>query len=174
MTQTGLGKGFAGTMLGLPVVALALAAADVAPRRAGAAGSAARRASCSARVYTLVLGLGGWFAGVVVVLLAFPTVPLDDVLLAVLSIGVPIGLGVYLAALDRSRPQRARLRGRARGALVGAWLGFQAGTGLLAVVTTIVGAALGANLAVLVLDIRRDRAPATVEAPRAAFTPASI
>ena len=43
------------------------------------------------------------------------------------------------------------------GALIGAWLGFQAGTGLLAVVTTIVGAAVGANLTLLVLDIARGR-----------------
>jgi hypothetical protein len=38
-------------------------------------------------------------------------------------------------------------------ALVGAWLGFHAATGLMAVVTTIVGAAVGANLALLSLDI---------------------
>ena len=38
-------------------------------------------------------------------------------------------------------------------ALAGAWLGFHAGTGLLAVITTIVGAAAGANLGVLTLDL---------------------
>jgi hypothetical protein len=36
-------------------------------------------------------------------------------------------------------------------------LGFHAASGLAAVITTIVGAALGANLAVLVLDIARSR-----------------
>ena len=59
-------------------------------------------------VYTLVLGLGGWFGGVIVALVAFPSLPLDDVLLAVVSIGVPIGLGIYLAWVDRSRPGRFR------------------------------------------------------------------
>jgi hypothetical protein len=43
------------------------------------------------------------------------------------------------------------------GALTGAWLGFQATSGLLAVITTIVGAAAVANLILLVLDIARDR-----------------
>ena len=87
---------------------------------------------------------------------AFPAVPLDDTLLAVVSIGVPIALGVYLAWVDRDRPKRFGLAWTLAGALAGAWLGFQAGTGLLAVVTTIVGAALGANVTVLALDISRD------------------
>ena len=105
-------------------------------------------------MYTVVLGLGGWFAGLTVALVAFPTLPLDSPLLAVLSIGLPIGLGVYWAWLDRSRTRGAiGFSAAVGGALVGAFLGFQAGTGLLAVVTTIVGAAVGANLAVLVLDI---------------------
>ena len=48
------------------------------------------------------------------------------------------------------------------GALVGAWLGFHAIDGLFALVTTIVGATVGANLMLLGLDIawdqqRRDR-----------------
>jgi len=41
----------------------------------------------------------------------------------------------------------------AGGALVGAWLGFNATTGLLALITTIVGAAVGANLTLIALDI---------------------
>ena len=81
-------------------------------------------------------------------------------LLAVVSIGVPVGLGVYLAWVRRDLPAGGKTIGLCAstcGALAGAWLGFHAGTGLLAVVTTIVGAALGANLAVLGLDIARDR-----------------
>ena len=45
----------------------------------------------------------------------------------------------------------------AAGALVGAWLGFHATTGLLALVTAIVGAAAGANLTVIGFDIARER-----------------
>jgi hypothetical protein len=43
------------------------------------------------------------------------------------------------------------------GALVGAWLGFHATAGLLALITTIVGATVGGNLALLGLDIAWDR-----------------
>jgi hypothetical protein len=117
-------------------------------------------------VFTVVLGLAGWLAALVVVLIAFPTVPLDDGVLAVLSVGIPIGVGVHLAALDRDRPQRGRFAIVLAGALLGGWIGFQAGSGLLALITTIVGAALGSNLAAIVLDIRRDRVVA--EAPERA------
>jgi hypothetical protein len=43
------------------------------------------------------------------------------------------------------------------GALAGAWLGFHATADLLALVTAIVGAAAGANLTLLALDIAWDR-----------------
>jgi hypothetical protein len=126
-------------------------------RRSRKRGRFGRTASVLLRsLYTLVLGFGGWFAGVVIVQLAFPAVPLDDVYLAVLSIGVPIGLGIHLAWVNRGLPARATTIGflaATASALVGAWLGFQATTGLMAVITTIVGAAVGANLAVLALDI---------------------
>ena len=169
VTQTALGKGFTGTLLGLPlVVILSLL---LMWRRVHKRGRFGRKSSVLLRsLYTLVLGLGGWFAGVVIVQLAFPEVALDDVLLAVVSIGVPIGLGVYLAWVNRDLSATARTIGfwaALSCALGGAWLGFHAGTGLLAVVTTIVGAAAGANLAVLALDISwgrqvRERAAAAI------------
>jgi uncharacterized membrane protein YdfJ with MMPL/SSD domain/pimeloyl-ACP methyl ester carboxylesterase len=150
--QTGLGKGFAGTFYGLPVIALL--SLLLLWRRSRKRGWIGRMASVLLRsVFTLVLGLAGWFAGLVIVLLAFPTVALDDPVLAVCSIGVPIGLGIHLAALDRNLPQRGRFAAAMAGALLGAWIGYQAGAGLLAVITTIVGAALGANLLILALDI---------------------
>jgi RND superfamily putative drug exporter len=155
VTHTALGKGFAATMIALPVIVLL--SLLLMWRRSRKRGRIGRKASAVFRsAFTLVLGLGGWFAGVIVVLVAFPSVPLDDVLLAVLSIGVPIALGVYLAWVDRDRPKGFGLAWTVAGALAGAWLGFQAGTGLMAVVTTIVGAALGANVTVLALDISRD------------------
>jgi hypothetical protein len=43
------------------------------------------------------------------------------------------------------------------GALVGAWAGFNAPDGLLALITAIVGAAVGANLTLIALDISGDR-----------------
>jgi pimeloyl-ACP methyl ester carboxylesterase len=159
VTHTALGKGFAGTMLGLALlVPVSLLLMWRRVRRRGGFG---RKASVALRsVYLLVLGLGGWFTGVLIVLVAMPTVPIDDELLAALSIGAPIGLGTYLAWVDRdwsAKDKTVGLAGATAGALVGAWLGFHATTGLLAVITTIIGAAVGANLTLILLDIVGDR-----------------
>jgi RND superfamily putative drug exporter len=159
ITQTALGKGLAATLYGLPVVALL--SLLLMRRRVRRRGRFGRTASVLLRsLYTLVLGLGGWCAGVVIAQFAFPAVPIDDVRLAILSIGVPVGLGVYLAWVNRDLRARARTIGfltATASALVGAWLGFHVTTGLMAVITTIVGAAVAANLSVLILDISRDR-----------------
>jgi uncharacterized membrane protein YdfJ with MMPL/SSD domain/pimeloyl-ACP methyl ester carboxylesterase len=157
VTYAALGKGFAGTFFGLPAVALLLLL--VLWKRSRNRGRIGRTASVLLRsVFTVVLGLAGWFAAVVTVLFAFPGVALDDALLAVLSIGAPIGLGIYLAWVNRDVSASVRTMGflgATAGALVGASLGFHAATGLLAVITTIVGAAVGGNLTVLALDISR-------------------
>jgi uncharacterized membrane protein YdfJ with MMPL/SSD domain/pimeloyl-ACP methyl ester carboxylesterase len=178
VTHTALGKGFVGVLYGLPfVVLLSLL---LMWRRVHRRGRFSRPASVLLRsLYTLVLGLGGWFAGVTVALLAFPTVPLDDAGLAVFSIGVPVGLGIYLAWVNRDLQGRARTIGFVTSlgaALVGAWLGFHASTGLMAVITTIIGAAVGANLGVLTLDLVwarpiRGRSAETVAVEQLAATP---
>jgi pimeloyl-ACP methyl ester carboxylesterase len=169
VTQTALGKGIAATMLGLPVVVILSLLLML--RRVRRRGRFGRTSSVLLRsLYTLVLGLGGWFGGVVIVQFAFPEIALDDAVLAVVSIGVPIGLGIYLAWVNRELPARARTVGflaATAGALVGAWLGFHASSGLLAIITTIVGAAVGANLTLLALDISwgrqvRDRSAGTI------------
>jgi pimeloyl-ACP methyl ester carboxylesterase len=119
-----------------------------------------RKAGATLRsVYPLVLGLGGWFLAVLIVLTAFPTVPLDDELLATLPVGIPIGLGIYLAWVNRAWSAWTKGIGFAAalgGALVGAWLGLNVTEGLIALVTTIAGAAVGANLTLLGLDIAWD------------------
>ena len=131
------------------------------PRRVRRNGGFGRKASAVLRsLYPVVLGLGGWFAGALIVLTTMPTVPLDDELLVVLSIGAPIGLGIYWAWVRRDSAVRVRTAGlvvAATGALVGASLGFHATTGLLALITAIVGAAAGANLTVIGFDIARER-----------------
>jgi FtsH-binding integral membrane protein len=128
-------------------------------RRAHKRGGFGRKASAMLRsVYLLVLGLGGWFTGLIIVLVALPTVPLDSELMAVLSIGIPIGLGTYWAWVNRERPAKATTIGiwvALMGALVGALLGFDATAGLIAVITTIVGTAVGANLGLIALDVAR-------------------
>ena len=114
-------------------------------------------------VHALLLGLGGLFFGILVVLTALPTVPVTDELLASLSVGVPVGLGLYLTWVNRDWSGRTKATGvvlAAGGALVGAWLGFNvtaAAFGMVAPLIAIVGAALGGNLLLLGLDIAWDR-----------------
>ena len=162
VTQTALGKGVAGTILGLAgLTVLSLAWMAIRVLRRGGYG---RKSSAALRsVWAFVLGLGGWFTGVIAVTTAFPSVPLDDPLLATLSIGLPVGLGVYLAWLRRDDGTAGvGLAAAVAGALAGAWLGFHAATDLLALVTSIFGAIAGANLLLVGLDLTRTgRAPET-------------
>jgi len=111
-------------------------------------------------VYAVVLGLGGWFFGALLVMTTMPGVPLDDQFLVAGCVGVPIGLGIYYAWVRGDWSVRAKtigLTAAAGGALMGAWLGFNATEGLLAPLSAIVGAVLGANLAVIGCDIWRDQ-----------------
>jgi pimeloyl-ACP methyl ester carboxylesterase len=147
-----------GVMLGLAALAvLTLLWMGLRVRRRGPFG---RKASPTLRsLYPIVLGLGGWLLGVLIVITTMPSVPLDDELLAALSIGGPIGLGLYFAWVNRDWSARTKITGlaaAAAGSLVGARLGFNAAEGLLAVLTTVVGAAAGGNLALLALDITWD------------------
>ena len=127
-------------------------------------GAYGRKASGAVRsLYALLLGLGGWFAGALIVLVALPTVPITDELLVSLSVGVPVGLGIYLAWVNRDWSTTTKATGfaaAAGGALVGAWLGVNVTStafGLLAPLLAIVGAAVGANLSLVALDIAWDR-----------------
>lgn len=95
-----------------------------------------------------------------IVVTTSPGVSLGDATLAVFPVGVPIGLGIYWAWVHRDWSPRTSIAGfgaAVGGSLVGAWLGFSATAGLLALITTIVGAAVGANLALITLDIAWDR-----------------
>jgi hypothetical protein len=120
-----------------------------------------RKASVGLRaLYVVVLGVGGWFAGALIVFVAFPTVPLDDELLAAFSVGIPVGLGTFVAWVRSGWSAQTKVTGFAAaigGALVGAWIGFHAIDGLFALVTTIAGAIVGANLLLVGLDIAWDR-----------------
>ena len=112
-------------------------------------------------VYPVVLGLGGWFLGVLIVLTTMPERPARR-RAARGSLGRRADRAGYLLRLGAPRlvghdQDRRASRPRSAGALVGAWLGFNATDGLLALITTIVGAAVGANLTLLALDIAWDR-----------------
>jgi pimeloyl-ACP methyl ester carboxylesterase len=159
VTLTSLAKGFAGAMLGLGILAV-LSLLWMA-RRVRKRGAFGRKSAATLRtLYPIVLGLGGWFVGVLIVLTTMPGTPLDDQLLAALSVGLPIGLGLYFAWVNRewsAGTKSAGIVAALGGALVGAWMGFHAGEGLLALLTAIVGATASGNLALVGLDIAWDR-----------------
>jgi pimeloyl-ACP methyl ester carboxylesterase len=149
-----------GVMLGLAALTvLSLLWMALRVRWRGAYG---RRSSAALRsLYPIVLGLGGWFLGLLVVMATMPGVPLTDELLAVVSVGLPTGLGIYLAWVSRESSTRTRtigLTAAVGGALIGARLGFHvtaAGFGLLAPLLALVGAVVGANLTLILLDVTR-------------------
>jgi pimeloyl-ACP methyl ester carboxylesterase len=159
VTQTALGKGIGLSMIALAalvVLSLLWMAARVLVR-----GPYGRKASAMLRsLYAVVLGLGGWLLGVLIVVTTMPGTPLDSELLAMLGVGVPVALGIYLAWIPRGASAASSLAGlvaAAGGALAGAWLGFHASVDLLALVTAIAGAVAGANLTLIVLDMARAR-----------------
>jgi pimeloyl-ACP methyl ester carboxylesterase len=157
VTQPALAKGIAGAMVGLAVLTV-LSLLWMTLRRRARFG---RKTSAVLRsLYPVVLGLGGWFAGVLIVITTMPGTPLDDERLAALSVGLPIGLGIYWAWVHRDWSAGIRATGFAAAVaagLAGAWLGFQAADDLLALVTAIVGATVGVNLTLILFDISRTR-----------------
>jgi pimeloyl-ACP methyl ester carboxylesterase len=157
VTQPSLAKGIGGGMVGLALLTV-LSLVWMAARRKPRFG---RKKSVLMRsLYPVVLGLGGWFAGVLLIVTTSPETPIDDQWLATLGVGLPVGLGIYYAWLNRAWPARVKAVGLGTalmGGLLGAWLGFHAGTDLLALITAIVGATAVANLALIVLDVARDR-----------------
>jgi pimeloyl-ACP methyl ester carboxylesterase len=159
VSDAALGKGFAGTMAGLGLLT-ALSLLWWMPRRIHKRGRFGRKSSALLRsLYPVVLGLGGWFAAVLIVVTAMPTVPLADPLVAALSIGVPVGLCVYFAWTNRDWAPKTRWAGLAAalgGALVGAWIGFGVTEDLTRLFTAVVGSVAGANLLLLVLDMAWD------------------
>jgi uncharacterized membrane protein YdfJ with MMPL/SSD domain/pimeloyl-ACP methyl ester carboxylesterase len=161
-SDAAIGKITLGSMLGLAALTvLSLLWMGLRVRRHGSFG---RKASALLRSVSVVLfGLGGLFLGVLIALTAWPTMPVTDELLVSVSVGVPIGLAVYFAWVDRERSTRTKTIGFAAalaGALVGAWLGYNvtsAAFGLAAPLLAVFGGAIGGNATVLGLDIAWDR-----------------
>ena len=103
-----------------------------------------------------MLGLGGWLLGTLIVLTTMPGVSFDNQLVAVVAAGVPVGLGARFAWVNRAWSAKAKITGFAAamiGALIGASLWFNATSSLLSIVTAIFGAAVGANLILLILNM---------------------
>ena len=73
---------------------------------------------------------------------------------------MPIALGLYLAWTHRDWDRATKSLGllaAIAGALLGGWLGFTAVSGMFALVTTIIGAAAGGNLALIAVSVVRER-----------------
>ena len=158
VTQTALGKGLAGTMVGLAVLTVALAAADGPP---GVQAQALRAQG----ERDAALGLRGRARpGRLVPRRADRDARLPGRRAERRAAGHAVdrhpdrarhlpGLG----ARDWRSGKAVGLVAAAGGALAGAWLGFHAATDLLALVTSIAGAVAGANLALILLDVSRGR-----------------
>ena len=142
------------------IVALALIATPAGSttrmaRRVHRPGHFGREASAALRsVYPVLAGLGGWFTGALVVLTTMPGVPRDD---AAASVGLPFGLAVYLAWVNRDWSMRTKIIGLAAavgGPLLGGWLGLHSTERFVTLIITMVGAIIGTNLLLLAFDTR--------------------
>ena len=160
-TQAAIAKKILATMSGVALVAVIwLVVLAIRIRRRG--GTGRKTGAWIRSAGPIVFGLGGWCLGALLVLRfwLWPSEPLDDQLLAVVSIAVPIWLGVYSGWVRTDTPKAMRAKGiggAGVGAVVGAVLGFQVTSGGIALITTIIGAAAVSNLSLLVLDIWTER-----------------
>ena len=159
-SQTSIAKDILGTMIGVALLAVIwLVVLAIRIRRRG--GTGRKTGAWIRSAGPIVFGLGGWCLGTLLVLRFWPSRPLDDQLLAVVSIAVPIWLGVYAGWVRTDTPKAMRAKGIGAavvGAVVGAALGFHVTSGGIALITTIIGAAVVSNLSLLVLDIWTERA----------------
>ena len=172
-SQPAIAKIVAGSAVGLAL--LTMLSLLLMARRVHVRGRFGRTAGAALRsLYAIVLGLGGWCLGALIAITTTTGVPIDDPLLAVLSVGIPVGLGIYLAWVHRDWQAQRKAVGfaaAAAGALAGAWLGFHVESDIFALLTAIAGAVAGANLALILLDMAlahsaadRPAAPKTVDA----------
>jgi len=166
-SQPTLAKAILGTMVAFAMLTLLVLL--WMPRHEHKRGSLGRKTSGWIRTLSPLLGLGGWFLAALIVLTVWPTLSLSNALLAILGVGTPTALGLYWAWVHRDWPRatkRTGLLAATGGALLGGWFGFTSTTGLLALITTTLGAAAIANLALIVIDISRERAAQPVVTPR--------
>jgi hypothetical protein len=174
-----IAKILVGVLAGFALIAVALL--GWMRRRVRRRGGFGPKAGVWMRVLTpAILGIGGWFLGLLVMLTVWPAGFIGDLLVTVPPMGVAIGLGTYWAWVRRDRAPGTRRLGLAAalaGALLGAWFGFSVTEGLGAVVTTIVGATIIANLAALTVDIVRGQSATgtpTSSVPLTVTTPADL
>ncbi|MFZ0248549.1 MAG: alpha/beta fold hydrolase [Acidimicrobiales bacterium] len=161
-SQAAIAKDILAFMVGVVLVAMLwLVVLAIRIRRRG--GTGRKTGAWIRSVGPIVFGLGGWFFGALLILRfwLWPSQPLDDQLLAVVSTAVPIWLGVYAGWVRTDTPKAMRPKGigaAGAGALIGAVLGYHVTGGIMALITAIIGAAVVSNLSLLVLDICTERA----------------
>jgi hypothetical protein len=114
-----------------------------------------RKGSLATRsLFPLLVGFGSWCLGALITLTAFPTVPIDDQVLAILSIAPPVAAVVYAGWFKQSAPAGVPALIAVGAAALGAWLGFHVpSTPAIGPVTAIIGATLAANPGLIALDI---------------------
>ncbi|MDA0160094.1 alpha/beta hydrolase [Solirubrobacter ginsenosidimutans] len=157
LAQSTLAKDVVGALVGLALFALAsLAWMAWRVRARGRLGRVTRVLARS--VWAAMIGLGGWFAVTLFVVVVTPSVPVDAVVPLVGGMAVPVALASFFGwrVPTRSAPKAAGLAVALAGALVGGWLGLQCGAQLLALLTTLAGTVAGANLALIACDIAFD------------------
>jgi pimeloyl-ACP methyl ester carboxylesterase len=159
-TQAAIAKDLLAFMIGFALLAVIwLVILAIRVRRRG--GTGRKTGAWIRSAGPIMFGLGGWFLGALLVLRFWPNVPLEDQLLAVVSVAVPVWLGVYAGWVRTDTPKAMRAKGIGAagvGAVVGAALGYHVTSGLIALITTIIAAAVVSNLSLLVLDIWTERA----------------
>ena len=145
-----------GTLAGVALLAVALLGwMALRVRRRGGFGPTA--SACLRSLAPVVAGLGGWFLAVLIVLIRWPAVFVAGRPVVVVSMGIAVGLCVHLARVRRAWSPRIRYGSLAvalAGSLLGGWLGGLAVDGPGG---TLLGAILGGNLVLLVVDLVRDR-----------------
>ncbi|HEY6887491.1 MAG TPA: alpha/beta hydrolase [Solirubrobacter sp.] len=157
LTQGTLAKEVVGALLGLALFAFAsLAWMAWRVRARGRLGRVTRVLARS--LWAVLIGLGGWFAVSLFVLVVTPSVPVDAVVPLVGGMAVPVALASYCGWRTPSRPasKAVGLGVTLAGAVLGGWLGVHCATMPLALVTTLVGTVAGANLALIACDIAFD------------------
>jgi pimeloyl-ACP methyl ester carboxylesterase len=175
-TQSDVAKIVLGVLLGsaaLVLVSVLWLGGRVLRRKTfGQKGSVAVRS-----LLPFVLGLAGWFTGVLVVLIAFQTVPLTSAALAVVSVAPLVALAVYAGWYRPAAHGTIAILTVLAAAVVCAWLGFHVPDGpALGPLTAIVGAILGANLALITFDVLvAEEAPAgRIEVPQTKTLPGPV
>jgi pimeloyl-ACP methyl ester carboxylesterase len=165
-TQTTIATYFLAVLIGFAVLALALLA--WVALRVRVKGSAGRKTSLVFRTAApLIIGVGGWFLGALLVLTLWNSVPLGDELLAILASCVPVALALFLAWTSRDYSRGAKAAGflaASAGAVGGGWFGFSVESGVIALVTAILGAIAAGNIALIAVSLARTRFAPAAEA----------